>query len=66
MSTYDIGSSEETCELWATAAQKDVKFWCNWNTGRKCNCKNCPSQSMLQVIAWYCYIFHIIDKDRLV
>ena len=66
MSTYNIASGEETCELWATAAQKDVKFWCNWNSGRKCNCEDCPNQSMLQLIAWYSYIFHFMDKDRLV
>ena len=67
MSTCDIASGQEEGELWATIfADKDKNSWCKWNTGQKCNCKHCPNESMLQIIAWFTYIFHFMGKDRLV
>ena len=66
MSTCDIASGKENMELWATFVEKDTKFWCKWNTGRKCHCKDCPDECMLRSIGWRFYEFHFMDKDRLV
>ena len=60
----DVGEDEHF-EIWCDFAQQDVNPWCKWSTGKNCGCDNCENKSMPKVVAYFAYIFYLIEENDL-
>ena len=53
-------------QLWCAFAEEDVKPWCKWHSGEKCTCKDCTNVvTRTRMVAFFAYIFHLIEEDSL-
>ena len=58
-------NNDNGLEIWCEFSRKPVKPWCKWFTGKTCSCENCKSTSILRMVAWFAYLFHLIEEDNL-
>ena len=62
-STY--GDDNDESRIWCEFARKPVKPWCKWFKGETCHCENCEGACILKMVAWFTYLFHMIEEDEL-
>ena len=62
------GDDEEEFVIWSIFAEKQDEWGscCKWWIGDHGCSKECPKISISKVLAWYAFIFHLMDKDTLV
>ena len=61
LSAHDYDGDNDELEIWCEFARKPVKPWCKWFKGETCHCENCEGACILKMVAWFAYIFHMIE-----
>ena len=61
-------SEEEELGIWCKFAKKrdDWDSCCKWFLKHDCDCGDCPNIGIPKVVAWFAWVFHLMDKNDLV